>query len=277
MIKLKKLIALCLLYFMQAFSQSGQYVLWHSGLNFRAAGPNAQNLIITCTGDPGLYPNISSTQTGGNKLITMGMTMPGSVKMDSLIIFYRVSNSATSITTVRLFQMVSAVNSLNLLEDNTNLNSTMSGRHAYSLPVNYANVKGPVVVNCTLSFADITHYISVQAIGIVVTPIQTIMSMQQSRVESPGSFSLAQNFPNPFNPTTQIEYTIPHQDQAVIRIYNSLGQLVRLLEEPLRPAGTYAIRWDGADGHGQAVASGQYYYQVQASENVASKRMLMIK
>ena len=88
----------------------------------------------------------------------------------------------------------------------------------------------------------------------------------------PTKFQLKQNFPNPFNPSTSIEYSVPYEDKIVLTIYNILGEeVVRLIDET-QPAGNYAITWDAAN-----IASGIYFYKLQSGEISLTKKMLLLK
>jgi hypothetical protein len=83
----------------------------------------------------------------------------------------------------------------------------------------------------------------------------------------PLSFSLAQNFPNPFNPTTMIRYTLGHSGEVTIVIYNVLGQKVRTLKDEFQDIGEYSVEWDAKDDKGEAAASGVYFYKVIVLQN----------
>lgn len=96
------------------------------------------------------------------------------------------------------------------------------------------------------------------------------------------TFSLGQNFRNPFNPDTWIPYTLAKDVDVVIRIHSLSGQLVRILELGHQPAGRYVTKdkaayWDGKDSLGQPVASGVYYYTLQAGEFRATRKMVIVK
>jgi hypothetical protein len=93
----------------------------------------------------------------------------------------------------------------------------------------------------------------------------------------PLSFSLKQNFPNPFNPETVIDYILPKESQVRITIYNLLGQKVRDLLDQRVSAGHQKISWDGRNDRGEAVSSGIYFYRMQAGEFVQTKRMVLLK
>ncbi|RMI17416.1 MAG: T9SS C-terminal target domain-containing protein [Calditrichaeota bacterium] len=81
----------------------------------------------------------------------------------------------------------------------------------------------------------------------------------------PTAFELAQNHPNPFNPTTEIRYALPTASRVTLKIYNLLGQEIRTLVEGHKPAGRYAVTWDGRDNAGAPVASGIYIYRMEAT------------
>jgi hypothetical protein len=104
-----------------------------------------------------------------------------------------------------------------------------------------------------------------------------------NQTQLPREFGLSQNFPNPFNPATVIEYALPRASEVKIEIYNILGQKVRnLLDEGQEP-GYKTIRWDGKDRNGTDVSSGIYFYRIVAhtvhgSEDfVQCKKMTLLK
>ncbi|UCD17481.1 MAG: S8 family peptidase [Candidatus Zixiibacteriota bacterium] len=90
-------------------------------------------------------------------------------------------------------------------------------------------------------------------------------------------FALAQNYPNPFNPSTIITYSLPSRSPVILSIYNLLGQKIRTLVDEIKSAGTHRVFWDGAGTDGQAVATGIYFYRIQAGEYVESRKMLLLK
>lgn len=89
----------------------------------------------------------------------------------------------------------------------------------------------------------------------------------------PMEFSLSQNFPNPFNPSTTIRYTLPEAVPVRVEVFNILGQRVAtLVNEPLQEAGYYAVTFDG-----QRLASGVYMYRIQAGSYTQTHKMTLIK
>lgn len=93
----------------------------------------------------------------------------------------------------------------------------------------------------------------------------------------PDRTALSQNMPNPFNPSTTIEYQISEAGQVRLAIYNLLGQEVRVLVDARTEAGHYTANWDGKDQLGRQVASGIYLYRLQAADFLVSKRMMLLK
>lgn len=104
----------------------------------------------------------------------------------------------------------------------------------------------------------------------------TISSAKVERV-LPTEFALKQNRPNPFNPSTEISFCLPKPAEVTLAIYNILGESVATLAEGLRTAGTHAETWDGRDKIGRVVASGVYFYRLDAGEFSATRKMLLLK
>jgi len=72
------------------------------------------------------------------------------------------------------------------------------------------------------------------------------------------------NYPNPFNPTTQIRYRVPVRGNVSVRIYDVKGARIVTLLDEVRPVGNYSTVWNGQDGHGRQVPSGLYFCRLQA-------------
>jgi hypothetical protein len=91
------------------------------------------------------------------------------------------------------------------------------------------------------------------------------------------AFRLAQNFPNPFNPVTRIRYEIEASATVALRIYDVEGRLVRRLAGGYRAQGRHEELWDGRDGRGRAVASGIYYYRLDAGSFTETRKMVLLR
>jgi len=97
----------------------------------------------------------------------------------------------------------------------------------------------------------------------------------------PTTFRLRQNYPNPFNPATTIEYDLPHEADVFLKIYDLKGNEVRRYNQGMLTAGTHLVQWNGRNGKGNLVASGLYFYRIEAKTEeklfVDVKRMIYMK
>ncbi|MGD1048948.1 MAG: FlgD immunoglobulin-like domain containing protein, partial [Candidatus Krumholzibacteriaceae bacterium] len=95
--------------------------------------------------------------------------------------------------------------------------------------------------------------------------------------ETPRAYRLAQNFPNPFNPSTTIQYDMKEKGLVRIKIYNVAGELVRTLVCEMKNAGSYSVAWDGKSNLGTGVASGIYFCRMQTKEFSATKKLVLLR
>ena len=93
----------------------------------------------------------------------------------------------------------------------------------------------------------------------------------------PEAFSLEQNYPNPFNPETEIKYSINRTANVSLKIFNLLGEEMTTLVSQVQYAGVHAVRWNGRNNAGQALASGIYFYQLSSDAQVSTKKMMLLK
>lgn len=93
----------------------------------------------------------------------------------------------------------------------------------------------------------------------------------------PAEHALRRNYPNPFNPSTQIDYQLPEAGQVSLTIYNALGQQVRTLVRGEVQAGFHQVAWDGEDAFGRRVASGIYFVRMEAPGFRQVRKMMLIK
>ena len=106
--------------------------------------------------------------------------------------------------------------------------------------------------------------------------VNTILSTDDGKL-LPDEYSLGNNYPNPFNGTTRIEYSIPEVTDISFRIYNILGQEIYQSQRKAVEPGYYSFVWRGNNALGENVASGVYLYQMKAKGFVSHKKMLYIK
>jgi hypothetical protein len=88
----------------------------------------------------------------------------------------------------------------------------------------------------------------------------------------PSSFSLEQNFPEPFNPQTTIRFSLPHETHVTLKVFNFLGQEVQTLVNDTRTAGSYSVDFDASN-----LSSGMYFYTLHTRRFLQTKKMLVIR
>ena len=116
--------------------------------------------------------------------------------------------------------------------------------------------------------AEIIHFSNlVLASKDVITNVDEV-----NGVKVPIDFALSQNYPNPFNPETMIDFSLPKAGMTRLIIYNLLGQEVERLIDSYQGAGNHRISWDASN-----VASGIYFYRLQAGGFVKTKNVVLLK
>jgi hypothetical protein len=95
--------------------------------------------------------------------------------------------------------------------------------------------------------------------------------------EIPTATTLFDNYPNPFNPSTTFRYGLSEPAQVSLKIYNTLGQLVKTVVDEFQAEGYYTPTWDGKNDEGESVASGLYIYRFSSGTFVDSKKMMLMK
>ena len=147
-----------------------------------------------------------------------------------------------------------------------------------SLPINAGVIRTQqqvrVIANAVNGGWEILH--------LQILYFTTAVVNESPAVSLPTSFVLHQNFPNPFfengplHSTTLIRFALPRPEEISLTIYNQLGQKIRTLAAGRLPAGIHERGWDGRSDTGAEVASGIYFFRLQAGEFIAQRRMLIV-
>ena len=93
----------------------------------------------------------------------------------------------------------------------------------------------------------------------------------------PKAFSLKGNYPNPFNPSTNIAFTLDVRSDVTVTVYSLLGEEVATLHNGIMQPGLQSVKWNGNDSHGAQVASGVYVYRVEAQDRALTGKMMLLK
>jgi len=127
-----------------------------------------------------------------------------------------------------------------------------------------------------MNFADASYFntgynLLVKAVVAGVTDVERVSEIV------PDAMELGQNYPNPFNPSTVIRYSLPHTADVHLTVYDLMGREVATLVSGRQLPGVYETRWDGTTTAGTVVASGIYFYSLQAGEMSQTRKMVLVK
>jgi hypothetical protein len=137
---------------------------------------------------------------------------------------------------------------------------------------NHFHLAGGGVFGALTSIYDNTSQKYQALIDYVRKCQQVSTGVEHSSTTSVTSYALQQNFPNPFNPTTTIRYSIPERIFVHLEIYNILGQHVATLVDEEQDPGNYRVQWDTG-----LLPGGLYFYQLRASQFVDTKKLLLLR
>lgn len=126
-----------------------------------------------------------------------------------------------------------------------------------------------VIYRTDINFTDYTYLVY------TTDGIPTSISNELNKL--PDVLELNQNFPNPFNPSTTIRYSISSPEKILIKIYDISGQLIKEINEERNQPGEFEVIWDGTNIHKEKVSSGAYFYQVIAGNYSEAKKMILLK
>ena len=125
----------------------------------------------------------------------------------------------------------------------------------------------------TVCFADIDLRDGANARLLSGTAAELVLP----QADIPADFSLEQNFPNPFNGTTQIQFSLPQQGEVKLQVFNLLGQPVRMLLDRRIESGKHRVHWDGKNDQDVTVVSGIYILLMETATFRQTRRLLFVK
>lgn len=134
-----------------------------------------------------------------------------------------------------------------------------------------------VVVDTVMNkiYADVIHFsdLVIGSRNLVTTAVHT------DPARTPRRHRLLRNYPNPFNPSTQIDMELTGNAavQVKLEVYNLMGQRIATLTDETLEPGQYSVEWNGCDSHGRPASSGLYLCRFKAGDTVVTRRMMLIK
>ncbi len=178
--------------------------------------------------------------------------------------------------------LISVLDSLNFVEGQMysyssrviNLNTYIPRNRPVYLGVGLGNIRNNALKEFKSNVINIYHLENDSI------PSEKLLSSQTGTAdlgEIPRSFAFYPNFPNPFNPTTNLSFDLPKESKVILTIYDVTGRRIKTLISSQYPAGFHQVQWDGRDDSGNAVASGIYVYRIEAGKYTQSRKMMLLK
>jgi len=232
----------------------------------------------------GIFPyTVPNNATGTITIIAVGSGNSGNVGIDSIRLNVMVSASLDSISIYP--KQIS-------LPKNQKANISIKGYYSDGITRDISNdpninsiSSDPAIVKMlspislsadSIGFADvnIAYFGKTDHLSITVLPANAfVTSIDQGNNEGiVKEYVLFQNYPNPFNPNTTLKYSIPRASVVRLKIYDMLGREVAVLVNEEKPAGNYSIKFNGSN-----LASGVYFYRLQAGVFVETKKLLLLR
>lgn len=117
-----------------------------------------------------------------------------------------------------------------------------------------------------------------QSFGMVGTiTVETALEINDYEDAKAERFLLGQNFPNPFNPTTSIQFSLPQESNVNIIVYNIIGTKIKRLVNSIFQEGEYSVGWDGTNSLGIPVPSGTYLYSMVTNDQTQTMKMVLLR
>lgn len=241
--------------------------LW---LHPQEAHPQGTSLSIRPHNLTGPSVDVFATAPGDFQWISIPVTVPSDVQINSVTLCYQLSNAASYISQIRLIEMTAPPTASIQLDDPTDLTSTTS-TCITSAPAGLVPA-GTITLSLRLNFASTTDVITIGGVGLNTSPVPLAAP---EAVGGP-ALQLRQNHPNPLSGSTTIVYDVPASADVEVSIFDVAGKRVRTLVREPQAAGRQQAGWDRRDDRGTLVAAGTYFYQVRLGTGVVGARRMIV-
>ncbi|MDD4309825.1 MAG: FlgD immunoglobulin-like domain containing protein, partial [Candidatus Cloacimonetes bacterium] len=230
---------------------SGSDCAWLDDITFPASGQSNYPMLYTGT-EQILLANVQPNSTVSADFAIRNLGSAAMQGMVSIPAGFSLSMNGTALPMDYTYQIPASSTQIFSLSytAGATVNSFTAQLLITSNDPNNASLEIPVVVQSGSSTED------------PVTPVIT---------------ALERNFPNPFNPETTIRYSVKESGMVKLSIYNLKGQLIRSLVNETKTSGNHRVIWNGVDDRGQSVASGIYFYRMDATNFSSTQKMMLMK
>ncbi|MFC1574007.1 T9SS type A sorting domain-containing protein [Candidatus Latescibacterota bacterium] len=163
------------------------------------------------------------------------------------------------------------------IETFTSIDELVEKEQNYTIFIGSVPAGQNTFVDSYVPLNGVTYYYWLQAVGSGGASQKVAASIITRIVEKPTMFELHPAYPNPFNPTTSIQYEVNVESQVKLVIYDILGREIIVLQDGLLSAGFHTVVWNGRNKEGIMTGSGVYIYKVMAGKNTAQGKVMFIR
>ncbi len=139
------------------------------------------------------------------------------------------------------------------------------------------NTSGPLWNDPDTLVAHNTVFWGSGAPSRVILPLVPLHTRVVENIQNPRTLTLRPNYPNPFNPATEIEFVLPKTAHVELAVFDALGKRVCVLANRLYTAGIHRVKWNGRDDSGNSVPGGVYFYKITAGSQTQTRKMLLLR
>ncbi|MBA4311791.1 MAG: hypothetical protein C0417_04080 [Chlorobiaceae bacterium] len=132
-----------------------------------------------------------------------------------------------------------------------------------------------VPAGITISGKNNLFIISTAGSDVKEYSIETTTDVKDNQSRAPQKFSLERNYPNPFNPSTKISFSLPSKEIVTLKVYDVLGKEVATISSGEFNSGIHTVEWSGKDNSGTEVSSGIYFYHLQAGNKFSQTNKMV--
>lgn len=206
-------------------------------------------------------PTLSKIQTAANDATIQQFRWSSSGTHPSIRYAFKIRKGATPQST-----------DLKYVSDNNGVDTAISLRKSFldTLARNFGTVNDSVL--CIWTATSYNGFDSITSSSFLVILKRTGVGITAISTEIPDKYNLGNNYPNPFNPSTKINFAVPKASYTTLKVYDISGKEIATLVNQYTQAGYYNVDFNAVN-----LASGVYFYRIQSDEFVDTKRMLLIK
>jgi hypothetical protein len=211
------------------------------------------------------YPDSANLLISPSPLVIDTLYMFGNVQSD--VVFYNISNSL--LDSIIIYNITSKCGLVSISKNNLVIPPISESSTTITFNVNeILSQSDTIIVNTNIGEFLITFFI----LG------EDSISGLHNDNELLAKYSLFHNYPNPFNPSTHIQYSISSRQFVTLKVFDVLGKEIAILVNEEKPAGSYEIEFNSVETlHATSLPSGVYFYQLSAGDYIETKKMILLK